>query len=193
MAANNEHVVEYLTKKTKRDFVMGRITEEPMIPSKSDIESRVKAILTDSRNGIIGKITAATYKGVSNPDEYNSNFITVKDNIEFLMGEVAKEVNRVIDQINSSTIEKNNTVRQARRIGDSFTEIETGRLIDNSLSYSISDSFIDTSMIDMERTTAEINTNATNVYLSHINSNRLQFPHYRSQESITFTIPRVVV
>lgn len=184
----DDSIRKYLKAKVKRDFLVGKITGDPIIPTDAQVDNEVERIVQESRNGIIGKMNAVRRRAVSDPDQYGDNFRTIKDNVEYVMGEVSDEVNNVIDQINNSTVEKNNAIRTLRNARGAFQEVETGRLTDDGLSYTISDSFVDLSKIDMERSTAEVNPSAGTVALSHHNAKQLQFPHYRSQTGVVLTL-----
>lgn len=181
---------DFLTQKVRRDFLIGKINGTPTIPSHNDVEQEVTRIIESSENGILGTMKDVVKGSISDPSGYSQNVINAKDNIEVLMGGISKEINSVIDQINNSTVEKNNAIREMRKMSTSFDEIDSGQLTDSGLSYSINDSFNDVEKIDLERTTADVHLNAGRVSLSQTNSGRIQFQHYLNQSATTFVIEK---
>lgn len=183
-----DNKLEFLRQQVRRDFLLGKITGVSVIPTDPDVDKEVTRILSSSSKGIVGKLDSFSKNSVSDPVKYSDNFKTVKNNIEILLGDVATEVNEVIDQINNSAMEKNSAVRELRKISSSFSDVEAGAVSDSGISYSVSDSFDDTENIDLTRSTVDVHLNAGKVSLSPSRSNKLQFSHYLNQKVINFFI-----
>jgi hypothetical protein len=183
-----DRVSKFLFDKVKLNIIQGKITGTSSLPSDDDIKKEIDSILNTSQNGIIGSITPMYRKDISNSDTYNNNFLTIKDNIEYILGEVYDSLNNIIDITNNSILEKNQVLRDLKMIDRDFSDVEAGTLHNDGLKYVISDSFVDVDKIDTLRTTAQLNLNAGNITLNTLNASYLGFPHYRNQGAINFTI-----
>lgn len=179
---------KFLFDKIKLDIINGKVTGIPELPSDEFINSEIDKVLASSNNGIIGSLNQFNRKDISNVDSYNENFLTIKDNIEYILGEVYSSLNKVIDIVNDATLEKNQVLRDIKMIDQDFSDIEAGTLHNDGLKYVVSDNFIDTEKIDLSRSTAQFNFNAGNVTLNPSTSQQLGFPHYRKQNTMEFTI-----
>lgn len=178
---------KYLFDKVKINLLQGKITGIAKLPSDGEVQLEIDRILESSSNGIIGSITSFNRKDVSSSAIYSTNFLTIKDNIEYLLGEIFGSLNDIIDIVNDSILEKNQIIRNLKMIDQDFSDIESGELHSDGLKYVISDTFNDVDKIDQARTTAQINLNAGSVVLNTARAAYLSFPHYRRQASIPFT------
>ena len=183
-----DSVKKFLRDKVKLSIIQGKITGVTELPTDEDIEREIDKIINNSKNGMLGSVVPFNRKDVSNSNIYNSNFLTIKDNIEYLLGDVYDNLNSIIDIVNDSILEKNQVLRDLKMIDRDFSDIEAGTLHNDGLKYVISDSFADTDKVDTLRTTANLNLNAGNVSLNTISSSYFSFPHYRNQAAINFTI-----
>jgi len=179
---------KFLFDKIKLDIINGKITGIPELPSDEFINAEIEKVLSSSNNGIIGSLNKFNRKDISNVDNYNKNFLTIKDNIEYILGEIYASLNNVIDIVNDATLEKNQVLRDIKMIDQDFSDIEAGTLHNDGLKYVVSDNFIDTEKIDLSRSTAQFNLNAGSVTLNPLTSQQLSFPHYRKQNTMEFTI-----
>ena len=182
-----DKVRKYLYNEVKLDFIRGKVDGVAKLPTDSDINSQINNIISSSNNGIIGSIVTFVYKNTSSVNDYNNNFLTIKDNIEYLLEDVYDSLNEIIDVVNNSVLEKNQILRELKKMDQEFSDIESGSLHSDGLKYVISDSFNDTEKIDTLRTTAQLNLNAGNVTLNTARASYLGFPHYRNQTSVNFT------
>ena len=179
-------VQKYLYGQVKLDYIKGMIDGIPQLPTDIAVSNQINTILNGSTNGIIGSIVTFVYKNVSSVDDYNNNFLTIKNNIEYLLGQVYDSLNSTINIINDSVLEKNQVLRDLKLMDQEFSDIESGQLHSDGLKYVISDNFHDTSKIDTLRTTAALNLNAGTVSLDLARASYLGFPHYKNQTSVNF-------
>lgn len=183
-----DRVNKFLFEKVKLSIIQGKVTGVSSLPTDDEIKKEIDRILNSSKNGLIGSITPLVKKDVSSSKAYGNNFLTIKDNIEYILGEVYDSLNGIIDIVNDSILEKNQVLRDLKMIDRDFSDIEAGTLHNDGMKYVLSDSFADVDKIDMVRSTAQLNLNAGNVTLNTLNAAYLGFPHYRNQGAINFTV-----
>ena len=178
----------FLFEKIKLSIIRGDITGTPKLPTDKEIESEIDKSMNSSANGIIGSMTSLVPKSISSSKDYSGNFLTIKDNIEYLLGEVFASMNSIIDIVNDSVLEKNQVLRDLKLMDVDFSDVEAGTLHNDGLKYVISDNFADISKVDSLRTTAQINLNAGSVSLNSLRSSYLSFNQYRNKTNTQFTI-----
>lgn len=185
---NIYNIRNFLFDKIKESILKGNITGLNRIPDDDTVYKYIDDLLNKSDDGIIGSINIFEYKKISEHKKYNQNFITIKDNIEFILSDIFDSLNKTIDIINDSRIEHNKVIRDIKLIERDFSDIEQGALHNDGLKYIVSDTFLDTDKVDVNRTTAQLNLNAGNVSLNSTTANNVQFSHYRNQKSINFVV-----